>query len=924
MGNVDRAAQAAARNQISAGSALVSLGAGMAFAGGAVLAWMVGTIKDAKDFESQIALVQTQTDKVKVSTKQLGDAVLGVANQVAVPIAQLTQGFYDIFSSMDVNLPQATHLLDQFAREAVAGQVDMQTASRATIGIMNAFHLPIESVSKVLDVQFQLVRKGVGTFEQFAGAIGKATPSAARAGQSIETLSGMLAFLTRNGLSADMAAASAARAFDAFSNPKVVTRLEKMGIAVKDSQGNFRDMGGVIQDLQKKFDGLTDPQRSAALQDLFKGAGGTIQARRFYDSVLKDKASVDQFLALIGDMKNAQGAFSQAYDTMANTTASKSQLLTNRWQEMRISIGQALIPILNQLLDWLGKLLNWWNNLSEATQRHIIMIVGITAAFVTLLGIVTVVAGAMTMLAGAAALAGISVGALLGIFAAVVVGIGLLVAGIVWLVDNWNKVIDVIHKVGDAFAGLPALITAFISGDLIKAVAEAKQGLDTHSKGFLQPVINNIKADLFTLGTGPEGVAAGNRIIDSITLGLSKSTKVDDFFGNMVGGIVDFIDHNLPKFQDPGRRIADAIRAGMFLENVRIQEQTVQDIIDGIVGVFQSHDKDFDVVGKNIADRLSEGITKEQQAGIDAGVNIMGSVFFGISSQDLQSTMFGINFVRLFNEGIDSQQQEAIKRGINTVGSVFFGLHTRDGDFTTFGIDVVNLFNSGMTLGQQALFQKAADLITGVVNQLKGRSGDVVAAGEEKGTSFASGIANRAVDAYRQGDAIAAGLPPHFSTSLFGVGQVIMDSLIGGLNARRDFLSRTLQAINAMIPLQKGPPAKDKVLLFNNGQLIMNGLIDGILSKKKMLHSTLQSFSNDIANILSGNGTGSDASNWMSGSGGVGPDGKPSSTSPLPYTYTPSNGQGGNLNQNITINTPSVVPGRDAALLGFELSRRVG
>lgn len=459
-GDVDTQAQRAARNQQQAGAALIGVGVGLAATGVAALDWMAGTVKDAANFEQQVAKVQTQTDKVKTSQQELGKVVKTVAKDVAVPIEDLSQGLYDIFSSMDVSVPQAQTLLEAFAKEAVAGQVSIQDASRATIGIMNSFHIPVDKVNDVLDVQFQLVRKGVGTFQEFSTAIGKATPSATRAGQSVQELAGMMAFMTRNGMTAAQAGTSAARAFDALANPKVVKRLEDMGVKVRDSKGEFRGMSDIMQDLQKKLSGLTDPQRAEALQKLFLGAGGTIQARRFYDMVLKDQGAAQQFVGLVGDMNNASGAFTGAYDQMAGTAVSKTQVLQNQWELVRIEIGQALMPILTELLKVLSAVLGWWNNLSDGTKKTIVWIAAAAAAFAVVLGVILAVAGAIMMLSGAAAALGIGVGALIGIFAAVVAAIAAVVAIGYLIVKNWdwikstaetiwNGVVAVFQKVYD-------------------------------------------------------------------------------------------------------------------------------------------------------------------------------------------------------------------------------------------------------------------------------------------------------------------------------------------------------------------------------------------------------------------------------------------------------------------------------------------
>ncbi len=449
LADINETTRLAAQRQIAAGTAMTSIGVGIIGVGAAMASALKEATDEAAVFEKAIALVSTQTDNVKSSQQELASIVTDVAKKVAVPVEQLTAGLYDIFSSMDISVEGSKILLDQLAKSAVAGVTDLETAGRATIAIMNAWKMPAEDVTKVLDVQFKLVQKGVGSYEQFASSIGKAVPSAQRAGQSVETLAGMMAFLTRNGLSADMAAASAGRAFDALANPKVVGRLEDMGIQVRDNEGAFKDMGSIMTDLQGKLANLTDPERAEALQELFKGAGGTIQARRFYDLVLKDAEAANMFTGLVGEMVDSSGEFTKAYDTMADTAASKSQVLKNNWDIMKIQIGTALLPTLKNFTDMLIKLFDYWNGLSEKTKDTIAKCLAFAAALTVIIGVAVTLVGLWTLLSGAAAILGVTIGALvatIGIVVAVIVGL-IAVGYLLW--KNWDEVSAAIVKAWD-------------------------------------------------------------------------------------------------------------------------------------------------------------------------------------------------------------------------------------------------------------------------------------------------------------------------------------------------------------------------------------------------------------------------------------------------------------------------------------------
>jgi TP901 family phage tail tape measure protein len=395
LSGLDKKSAQIAAAQIARGRQLMMLGSGMAAIGVAGIAALNNMTDAAMRYNQQAALTLTQTDNVGASLNQLKQIGKDVARTIPVPFEEIQGALYDIFSSMDVNVPQAKTLLVAFSKAAVAGQVDLSTASRATIAVMNAWGLKIEDVTRVNDVMFQLVRKGVGTYQQFASTIGRAIPSAVKAGQSVETLAGMLAFLTRNGLSTSQAATSAARALDAMSNPKTVSRLDEMGVKTKDMKGEFLPLVGILQQLNDKFKTMTAPERAAALQDLFKGSGGTIQAQRFFNLAFKN---FDEFQQRVKEMEQSQGTLEQAYTVMFDTPQAKMQLMNNKYQAMATEIGDNLIPIKLKLVEVITKLLDKWNSLSPTMQKIISYSGALTAGLLLLGGAITVVSGAMLIM----------------------------------------------------------------------------------------------------------------------------------------------------------------------------------------------------------------------------------------------------------------------------------------------------------------------------------------------------------------------------------------------------------------------------------------------------------------------------------------------------------------------------------------------
>lgn len=376
-------------------------------------------------YDKQASLTRTQVDKFALSLDQIREIGLRVARSVAVPFEEVQTALFDIFSSMEVNGKQAEELLMVFSKGAVAGQTSIQASARATIGLLNAFQLPLTSVNHLMDLQFQLVQEGIGTYEEWAQRIGLVSPSAARAGQSVETMLAALAATTRMGISAARSGTAVARAFDAMSNPKTVKQLKKLGVNALDAKGKFRPLIDVLFEFRKEIQKLPQADRIAKILDIFKGAGGTIEARRFLQNMLLTPGNLELFKSIFDEMSKESGSFEKAYSIMADTTASKTQLLSNKWAAMKVRLGDSLAPSFMIVVDWLGRVLDKFEKLSPKTKKFIALFIAGSVVLLGVAGILGLMAASALAIAAAVAAAGVQ----LAIFLTIVAGIGAAAAG---------------------------------------------------------------------------------------------------------------------------------------------------------------------------------------------------------------------------------------------------------------------------------------------------------------------------------------------------------------------------------------------------------------------------------------------------------------------------------------------------------------
>jgi TP901 family phage tail tape measure protein len=428
----------AAEKMLGASAALIGIGSAMATVGAAGTAFFAGVTKDAAEFSRQSARTLTQTvGRFDATVDDMKNIARRVAREIPAPFEEMQETLYFIFSSTNANISEAEELLKGFSKEAVAGQAELAAVARSSIAIMNAFGLPVSELERIQDMQFETVRKGVITYEELSSVIGRSIPATVRAGQDVEMLGASLAFLTRNGLGAEMASTSAARAFEAFARPAVAERLNEMGIALADAQGEFRPFNDVITDLGKKLETMSGPERAKALHELFKGAGGTIQARRFIDMAVKNYDEFNQHVQW--QMDNA-GAFQNAYNIMVDEPLSRTQALSNAWQVLRTEIGDRFLDAVGPVVDFFINLIDAWGRLSPQVQTNIIRFGALASTLMVLVGTLMVVTGMFLGFYAMMLMTGVSLSAIL-IPIGLIVAALLLLAGVGYLVyKNWDTI----------------------------------------------------------------------------------------------------------------------------------------------------------------------------------------------------------------------------------------------------------------------------------------------------------------------------------------------------------------------------------------------------------------------------------------------------------------------------------------------------
>ena len=297
--------------------------------------------------------------------------------------------------------------------------------------------------------------------------------------------------------------------------------FKRLGINVKDANGNLRDADEVFDEAIKKLGSMKNEterdalamklmgKSAADLNPLIKDGGEAYQrvAQMMAKNGLKvvDQKTLDQanqFNDRISDIKTIAGATFQTLGTQ---------------------LAAYLAPALQKVVDLFGKLAGWLSNLSPAVLTVAGAIGAILAVIAPLLLIAGALASAIGSISSAMALFGVSLTAVLGPAALVVAAIAAVIAIGVLLYKNWDKIMERLNG-------------------LKNGMIQVWNGIKTKVTAAVKNLVAMLKHDFNTIKTVATTVfnAVKNAIMNPIR-------KAVDFVKTAIGKIKGFFPLNIGK-----------------------------------------------------------------------------------------------------------------------------------------------------------------------------------------------------------------------------------------------------------------------------------------------------------------------------------------------------------------------------------------
>ena len=442
-------------------STMKKMALGVAAGVGAITAALVGTTKQAMDFETAFAEVRTLiNDMPESGLNQLKQGLIDLSKQTGILTGESIPAMYQAISA-SVPADNVVSFLEVASKNAIGGVTDLNTSVDGLTTVLNAYAMDTSEVINVSDLMFETMKKGKTTIGELSSYLFNVVPIASSVGVEFKDVSAALATITAQGVPTAQATNYLRQA---------IVELSDEG---REAGKTFKQLSGQsFKEFLKSGKNLQD-----ALQLMEAKAKATgVGVNQLFSSIEAGQAVLSltghntaRFTEDMETMARAAGATEEAFKKIDETPAQRLKKIRAQFSAITLEIGNKLLPTAEKLIAIAEKNMPKISKTIEAVGS---VIVGLVKNMNILLPIVAGVgAGFLGLNIALAITAPASMGVATGIKAiaasftllnaqtgGLIIGIGLLVSGIVALIANFETVAKWADAIGEKLGFLGSTI----------------------------------------------------------------------------------------------------------------------------------------------------------------------------------------------------------------------------------------------------------------------------------------------------------------------------------------------------------------------------------------------------------------------------------------------------------------------------------
>jgi len=315
---------------------------------GEVIAVTQECIQTFTEFETALVDVSSATGKTGDALIRLEEELMAAAKTAGVDFGVgATEAMKALESLVKAGLEgeEAIIALNAALSLAKIESISTAEASNLLIGVLGMFRLSAEQASHATDILVNASLRGIGTASQFARGLAYVGGHAATLGFSLEETTAALVAMNNQGIDA----VSAGRYLNQMFT-SLIQKTDELGFSIYDSNGQMLSLaeisGNLVSHLQE-FE--TQEERNAYMTEIF-GTRAKIAANALMG--LGDSGSeVEAVLNELTNTMDESGTAMDVVDAKTDTLAGQQARLNAMFENMQLTIGEALAPVMMLIGD---------------------------------------------------------------------------------------------------------------------------------------------------------------------------------------------------------------------------------------------------------------------------------------------------------------------------------------------------------------------------------------------------------------------------------------------------------------------------------------------------------------------------------------------------------------------------------------------
>jgi TP901 family phage tail tape measure protein len=320
------------------------------------------SIREFGNFDSALQQsVSIMGDVSDALRNDMAEAAREVAKTTTFSAEQAAESFY-FLASAGLDATASITAMPKVAQFAQAGMFDMARATDLLTDAQSALGLTIrddaianmEEMVRVSDVLVRANTLANASVEQFSVALTTKSGAALRAlNKDMEEGVAVLAAFADQGIKGEIAGTQLSIVLRDLTTKAIKNKaeFEAMGLQVFDTEGNMRNLGDIIANLEDVLVGMSDETQKATLLQ----AGFSDKSLSSIQALLGTSDAIKRYET---ELRAASGTTEEIADKQLESFNAQMDLLKSRLLDVAIEIGGQLAPRLLDLLDRMSPIID--------------------------------------------------------------------------------------------------------------------------------------------------------------------------------------------------------------------------------------------------------------------------------------------------------------------------------------------------------------------------------------------------------------------------------------------------------------------------------------------------------------------------------------------------------------------------------------